>query len=82
MNIHDSKIEYVQENSNQRKGALIAVLHLKVTVTPFCMVQSQARIHTVLVKGYSDLYQLPRPFDHPGPGMPLEMCEPISHHRA
>ena len=34
VNIHDTKISWVQENSKQRNNALIAVLHLKVTVRP------------------------------------------------
>ena len=34
VNIHDTKISYVQVNTMQKNSALIAVLHLKVTVRP------------------------------------------------
>ena len=34
VNIHDTKISYVQVNSKQKNSALIAVLNLKVTVKP------------------------------------------------
>ena len=42
VNIHDTKMSYVQENSKQRNSALIAVLHLKVTVRPSTQSENSA----------------------------------------